>query len=282
MPQTKRDSRARAREAIARNAALRHSAGTLIKGGRHRRGRGRRSRGPGRLEVDRQVDPAATSEGGDGSVIAAVTGCRRPRWTRSARVPAAAPQALSGNPVRTVNGKPSVLYVGAEYCPFCAAERWGMIVALSRFEHIQQPATDLFGRGPHSDVHLRRLDLYESDYMNFQPVEMYGNKASGNSYDTLQPLSADQKATFAKFNSQASFPFVDFGNQAVIIGSSYQPTQLSGKTQEQVAGSLASPSNDVAKAVDGTANAITAQICKLTNNQPSTVCSSKAVQAFNG
>src|SRR5712692_8559609 len=33
----------------------------------------------------------------------------------------------------TGNGKPEVVYVGAEYCPFCAAERWALSVALSRF-----------------------------------------------------------------------------------------------------------------------------------------------------
>jgi hypothetical protein len=33
----------------------------------------------------------------------------------------------------TSGGKPEVLYMGAEYCPYCAAERWALIVALSRF-----------------------------------------------------------------------------------------------------------------------------------------------------
>ena len=33
----------------------------------------------------------------------------------------------------TSGGKPEMLYQGAEYCPYCAAERWAMIVALSRF-----------------------------------------------------------------------------------------------------------------------------------------------------
>src|SRR4051812_14747932 len=32
----------------------------------------------------------------------------------------------------TADGKPLVLYVGAEYCPFCAAQRWAMVQALSR------------------------------------------------------------------------------------------------------------------------------------------------------
>ena len=33
----------------------------------------------------------------------------------------------------TLNNKPEILYIGAEYCPFCAAQRWSMIIALSRF-----------------------------------------------------------------------------------------------------------------------------------------------------
>src|ERR671920_169425 len=43
------------------------------------------------------------------------------------------PKALSGAPALTFDGKPGVLYVGAEYCPFCAAERWPFVVAMTRF-----------------------------------------------------------------------------------------------------------------------------------------------------
>ena len=39
----------------------------------------------------------------------------------------------SAAPALTSGGKPEVLYIGAEYCPYCAAERWAVIVALSRF-----------------------------------------------------------------------------------------------------------------------------------------------------
>src|SRR5215471_17073708 len=38
----------------------------------------------------------------------------------------------SGAPL-TSGGKPEMLYIGAEYCPYCAAMRWSMAVALSRF-----------------------------------------------------------------------------------------------------------------------------------------------------
>jgi thiol-disulfide isomerase/thioredoxin len=35
----------------------------------------------------------------------------------------------------TANGKPEMLYMGAEYCPYCAAARWAMIVALRERQH---------------------------------------------------------------------------------------------------------------------------------------------------
>jgi hypothetical protein len=44
-----------------------------------------------------------------------------------------APHLVAGPAPFTVGGKPDVLFVGAEFCPFCAAERWPMVVALARF-----------------------------------------------------------------------------------------------------------------------------------------------------
>src|SRR5947209_7657764 len=41
--------------------------------------------------------------------------------------------AVSGSPPVLVGptGKPQFLYLGAEYCPYCAAQRWSTVVALS-------------------------------------------------------------------------------------------------------------------------------------------------------
>src|SRR4051812_39000218 len=42
------------------------------------------------------------------------------------------PKRIADAPL-TQGEKPLILYVGAEYCPFCAAERWSLVQALSRF-----------------------------------------------------------------------------------------------------------------------------------------------------
>ena len=41
--------------------------------------------------------------------------------------------AITGRSPLTQNGKPEVLFIGGEYCPYCGAQRWAIAAALSRF-----------------------------------------------------------------------------------------------------------------------------------------------------
>jgi thiol-disulfide isomerase/thioredoxin len=193
------------------------------------------------------------------------------------------PTALTGNPVTTADGKPVVLYVGGEFCPYCAAERWAMLAAFGRFGTFSN-VSEIYSVEDNIPTFSFHDSTYTSNYVTFQPVEVNGNalNAAHTGYVPLETLTAAQQATFTKLNPQGSFPFMDFAGQASVIGSSYSPTLLQGKTQQQVADALADPTTDIAKAIGGTANAFTAQICKLTNNQPANVCSTAAVKAFNG
>jgi len=197
------------------------------------------------------------------------------------------PQATTGETALTSAGKPEVLYIGAEYCPYCAAERWAMIVALSRFgtfsglSTMHSSSTDVYPNTPTWTFHG---STYTSQYLTFTPKEMYTNiPTSGGGYTTLDSLSSDQSAIFAKLDAppyvqsatdDESYPFVNFGNQYVIVGASYNPQTLDGLGWATIAGDLSKPSSSVAKAVDGTANYMTAALCKLTNNQPATACTS--------
>jgi hypothetical protein len=64
-------------------------------------------------------------------------------------------------------------------------------------------------------------------------------------------------------------------------GASYDYNVLSGKTYAQIAAAMKDPSTDIAKGALGTANQMTAAICKLTGNQPATACTAsiKALEA---
>jgi hypothetical protein len=67
-----------------------------------------------------------------------------------------------------------------------------------------------------------------------------------------------------------------------VHGAQYDPQVLSGQTWAQLAAALKDPSSAVAKGADGAANMITATICKITNNQPSSVCTSPTIKTIQG
>jgi hypothetical protein len=207
----------------------------------------------------------------------------------------------SGAAALTSGGKPEMLYQGAEYCPYCAAERWAMIVALSRFGTFSGLATihsaSANGAGnaepyPNTPTWTFLNAKFSSPYLAFTSVEEETNipdKSTGE-YTTLQKPTAAQSALLTKYDAPpyissadaGSIPFIDFGNKYLILGASYNPQVLSGLSWSQIATDLSNASSPVAKAVDGTANYLTAAICKMTGNQPASACTSTVQSLDNG
>ncbi len=195
------------------------------------------------------------------------------------------PIAITAPALRTA-GKPDVLYVGAEYCPYCAAERWAVAVALSRFGTLHgvgqtaSSANDVYPSTPTLSFHDASLS---SNYLAFTPKELQSNKVVNGRYATLDTLTAAQRAILAKYNaspyvsSNGAIPFIDIGGKYLISGASYDPAIIHGKTHEQIAAALSDPNSPAAKAIGGTANLITAAICKLTGGAPTNACSSVGV-----
>ena len=81
-------------------------------------------------------------------------------------------------PRLTSGGKPEVLYVGTEYCPYCDAESWPLIVALSRFGEftgLRTSRSPLFEGIPPTDGWTFYGSSYTGRYLAFAPVETYSN-----------------------------------------------------------------------------------------------------------
>jgi uncharacterized protein DUF929 len=202
----------------------------------------------------------------------------------------AKPTSITG-PLLTGGGKPEMLYIGAEYCPFCAAERWAMIVALSRFGTFSGLATTHSaaknGAGnaepfPNTPTWTFAHAAYTSKFLTFTSVEEFTNipdpKTGG--YTPLQTPTSAEQALLSKYDAPpnvpaadaGAIPFVDFGNKFLTVGASYDPSVLRGLTWTQIANDLRDPASPVAKGVLGTANYMTAAICGLTGDQPTAVC----------
>lgn len=182
----------------------------------------------------------------------------------------------------TANGKPEVVYVGAEWCPYCAATRWSTVVALSRFGSFS--GLELM-RSSNSDVYAStatfsfRKATYTSKYITFTPTE--DADRSGTKIATPGPSAAHALATYdvPPYTTQmGGVPFMSYGNQYVTTSGLYVPSMLQGLDWQQIASQLNDPNSDAAKAIVGGANLQTAAICKLTNDQPGDVCGTPVIQ----
>jgi thiol-disulfide isomerase/thioredoxin len=199
-------------------------------------------------------------------------------------VVAPSPTGDAGPVLRGADGKPVVTYIGAEWCPFCAAERWALAVALSRFGTFSDLAAT---HSSSSDVYPDTQTLsfygshYTSPYLDFVPVEEATNtRAVGGAYPTLQRPTAAESDLMARFDPQGSIPFLDIANKYVVLGASYSPQVLTGLSQAQIADQLHDPNSPVAQAIDGAANVITAAIVRVTGQQPGGIASSPVIAAI--
>ena len=214
--------------------------------------------------------------------------------------PVTPPQSLAGQPALTAkdaNGKtvPEVFYLGAEYCPFCAAQRWPTIIALSRFGtwsglgNMSSSSIDVY---PSTPTFTFVKAKYSSPYLVFKSVEIETNiyDSSTGSYGKLQTPTATEKALFDKYDTSTyikglsssdngSIPFMSIDNKFLVSGASYTPATLQSLSRTSIAQALQTTTSPVTEAIITSANYLTAAICSVTGEMPSNVCTSTGVLA---
>lgn len=202
--------------------------------------------------------------------------------------PLVVPTVLSHQPPLAAGGRPEVLFVGAEYCPFCAAERWPLIVALSRFGRFT--ALDNMQSAPQSVFPALQSftfvgTAYTSRYVSFTGLELYSDSVDGDGVFTrIATLDPDQAALLDRYDDgvpsgPGSIPFVDIDNTMVTSTSGFSPATLVGHPQAAIAGSLTETGAPIGQAIVASANYLTAGICRATGQQPPGVCDSRGVRS---
>jgi len=206
---------------------------------------------------------------------------------RSPTVPVVAPVPLhdaSALFVRDTAGRklPLVLFVGAEYNAFSAAERWPLVAALSRFGRF----TSLY------DVESSSIDYapntptfsfydvdYHSDFLVLRAYEVAADVRRRGRYLPLMHVPARFTAVERHLDPTAVYPFVDVGNVAKVREAGLSPVTFVGLSRNQIAGALADPRNPVSRSIVASANYLTAAICLADGERPGAVCDSAGVRA---
>ena len=189
----------------------------------------------------------------------------------------------SGEPLLD-GGKPLVFFMGAEWCPFCASERWALVQATSRFgkwsglkELLSRSGQDFFPSLPTYD--LSRA-TYTSDYLNLRHIEVA--TVDG---EPLQKLGSFEERLVNGYDTLGSVPFLFASGPSgrYTVELAYSPSLLEGESfaslRKGVAAGAATPA---VEAIGGEADAITALICKLDGRRPASVCTKGSIPALEG
>ena len=101
----------------------------------------------------------------------------------------------------------------------------------------------------------------------------------------LQLVTKAQQALWVKYATELQghqgYPFIDFGNKAVITGPLFSPQVLHGLIWAQIGSKLKNPNDPMAQNIDGAANYIIGAICKMTGNKPEPVCAAAPIPPIN-
>ena len=221
------------------------------------------------------------------SVLAAVTGVSPSVSSTIGAGGVADPlEAISGSPAVLTgsSGKPELFYYGAEFCPYCAAERWSVVVTLSRFGTFTNLHTTTSSS---SDVYpnTQTFTFYGSSYSSAD-VDFASVESQDSNHNPLQTPTAGEQTLASTYDTTpystttGGIPFQDLGNRYIVSGSGVPPQLLQGLNSEQIAATLTDTSSTVAKPIIGNANWLTAGICKLTGDQPGSVCSAAPIPSL--
>ena len=215
-----------------------------------------------------------------------------------------------------INGKPSVVYIGAISCIYCGENRWAMALALSRFGSFNSLYTGYssFGDGdlptlywvPQNYTTAGLVNFgndYHSQYINYFSAEWDSPITEGfqlpSSTDPIQLFVAN--ATNSSYNQAMQFmndthdfqgtPFtfwgtsINAGADAVVLGNGTSQTAISNNlpltymSHQQIYDLLQKDNSTFAYEEYAAADVYIAEVCASINNA-APICSMPAIATF--
>jgi hypothetical protein len=159
-------------------------------------------------------------------------------------------------------GKPVVLFVGAQYCPFCAAERWALVLALSRFGRWVGLAEMHSTHGESGFPSLPTYDLLHATYTSAL-IALQEREVADHEGRPLQPLTADQTRAVNSYDKHGSIPFFLLAGRYAQISSGYSPGLLVGLSFARAHQLVyQQPTSALGRAVSREADIISALLCR--------------------
>jgi len=198
---------------------------------------------------------------------------KRPSGTNPAQATAA------GTPAFNQGGRPAVVFIGAEYCPYCAFERWPLVMALSKFgtfEGLRGSTSSATDVDPSTPSFSFFGSAYTSKYLSF-----LSDETETNAEQALQSPTAEEQALVTKYDTTpytpaaavGAIPFVYMAGKYILTATQFIPGRIARMTWAAAAVYLTSGNNTGSKAAEASAGYLVGDMCVLTHGRPVSVCS---------
>lgn len=170
-------------------------------------------------------------------------------------------------------GKPEVLFIGAQYCPHCAGQRWAIVKALDQFgtfSNVTSSSND-DGSIPTFDLHSAQ---FSSPYVKFVHRDV-----EDRNHNPLDVLTSEEQSLFNRYDPSGGIPLILAGGYG-LLGDGYDLSVISGRSFVSVQHALqrGDASNPLVPTINAEANAITAFICHADGMRPHSVCTRPVIR----
>jgi hypothetical protein len=193
------------------------------------------------------------------------------------KLPPKAPQLSSG-------GHPEVMFICAEYWPSCAAERWALVMALSKFgtfSNLMGTTSSSRETSPRTPTFSFYGATYSSKYLTLITDELETNRynPAAREYPLLQFPSRQEMSIINAWDvapyttKRGSIPFAYMGGKFLITSAQYDASAISQMKFQTAAGIMTSGKSTVSKHAEAAAGYLVGDFCALTHDQPTSVCS---------
>ena len=157
-------------------------------------------------------------------------------------------------------GKLSVFFMGAEYCPYCAAERWAIVRSLQKFGQWDGLKQTISAARDEPFLNLPTYDFTKSTYTS-PNIEFVAREVKDREFKPLEKLLKTEEKLVRKFNPKKEIPFLLVGGRFMQIGSGFPPKIFIGHTFRQTETELKKIESEIRKTIDEEANIISALLC---------------------
>jgi thiol-disulfide isomerase/thioredoxin len=174
----------------------------------------------------------------------------------------------------TRDGKLLVFFMGAEYCPYCAAERWAIVRALQRVGQWSGLKQTMSAARDEPFLNLPTYDFTEAVYTS-PHVEFVARETKDREFKPLQKLLRAEEKLVRQYDSGRQIPFLLVAGRFMLNEAGFTPKIFIGHTFRQTETELKKPESEIRKTIDAEASIIIALLC--VSGLPQEVCKESGV-----